>query len=113
MWREALPRHTIHVADSTDYLRQPAAFLGDVFAFLGVRTLKPEEMRAIVALPTELVTSALDEQDDPPWQATRPSSRGAMALSPRHANGCTAVRGGGLAPRERAALTRRKRELAD
>lgn len=72
MWREALPRHTIHVADSTDYLRQPAAFLGDVFAFLGVRTLKPEEMRAIVALPTELVTSVLDEQDDPPWQATRP-----------------------------------------
>ena len=68
MWRDALPRHTIHVADSTDYLRQPAAFLGEVFAFLGVRALSPEEMRAIVALPTELVTSARDEQDDPPWR---------------------------------------------
>jgi len=68
MWSDELPRHTIHVADSTDYLRQPAAFLGKVFAFLGVRALSLEEMRAIVALPTELVTSARDEQDDPPWR---------------------------------------------
>jgi hypothetical protein len=86
MWREALPRHTIHVADSTDYLRQPAAFLGEVFAFLGVRTLNPEEMRAIVALPTELVTSALDEQDDPPWQATLPFTNTSTFLTAWYQN---------------------------
>ena len=100
MWREALQRHTIHVADSTDYLRQPAAFLGDVFAFLGVRTLKPEEMRAIVALPTELVTSALDERttrrgkQHVPLQTPQPSSlRGIKATPTARLAGNDVLRG--------------------
>lgn len=73
-----------------DYLRQPAAFLREVFAFLSVRTLSPEEMRAIVALPTELVTSALDEQDDPPWRTKqRPFANTSTFLTAwyqKHAN---------------------------
>ena len=69
VWRDALPDRALRVVNSTDYLRQPAAFLSDLFTFLGVRALSPEEMRAIVALPTTEASKVIN--DDMPWREAR------------------------------------------
>lgn len=69
VWRESLANGSLHIIESERYTREPAAFLSEVFAFLGVRALSSKEMKAIVALPTEPASKTIN--DDPPWRTAR------------------------------------------